>query len=248
MPLLNAPSHQGIIEFLTGKARTLLGSPKAIVLVTAHWEENVPTISSAEKHSLLFDYYGFPNEAYQVEYPAKGSPSVAEQVKLALSKQGFEAKLNDKRGWDHGVFVPLVLLVPDANIPIVQLSVLKSQSTEEHIKMGRALSSLRDENIAILGSGMSFHNMRAIFDQITVEDNTPFEDAIQDACESIGLERDEKLRNWEKFNGARYAQPVGHAEHFMPLLVAAGAGGDSKGKSVARLLFKEFVVSAYVWS
>ncbi|CAF0909959.1 unnamed protein product [Didymodactylos carnosus] len=248
MPLLNDPGHRAIIEFLTGKARTLLGLPKAIILVTAHWEEHVPTISSAENHSLLYDYSGFPREAYHVKYPAKGSPSVAEQVKLALNKQGFHAKLDNRRGWDHGVFVPLLLLVPDANIPIVQLSVLESQSAEEHIRMGRALSSLRDENIAIIGSGMSFHNLRAFFSQLPIDNNTPFEDAIQDACESIGLERDEKLLKWEKFNEARYAHPVGHAEHFMPLLVAAGAGGDSKGKNVARLPFMGAVVSAYLWS
>jgi aromatic ring-opening dioxygenase catalytic subunit (LigB family) len=162
MPLTGDPSHEPLIAFLTKKARQLINldnkeeRPKAIILVTAHWEERQPTISSGEKHDLYFDYYGFPKEAYQYTYPAPGSPTIANKVFNLLKNAGFSPKLDTKRGWDHGVFVPLKLLVPDADIPIVQLSVLSSQNAAEHIKMGKALEPLRDEGIAIIGSGMSF--------------------------------------------------------------------------------------------
>ncbi|CAF0824924.1 unnamed protein product [Didymodactylos carnosus] len=249
LPLLNDPSHREVIEFLRGKARQLLGTPKAIILVTAHWEERLPTISSAEQHSLFFDYYGFPKETYELQYPASGSPLIAEKVKKALEKYGFQAKLDAKRGWDHGVFVPLTLLIPDAEIPIVQLSVLTSQAADEHLKMGEALSELRNENIAIIGSGMSFHNMKAFQSSGGKHDeNKLFENALQQSIESGELD---KLKNWEQFPGARYCQPQGQAEHFMPLLVAAGAGrenNNSKGKCVAKLELMGTIVSSYLWT
>ena len=160
MPLLNDPGHKDMTKFLTTRARSLLSlenaPPRAILLVTAHWETGVPTISSGDKHALYYDYYGFPKETYAIKYDAPGSPEVAQRVKEVLTQAGFAPRMDPKRGWDHGVFVPLTLLWPKADVPIVQMSVLENQDAEEHLRMGKALAKLRDENVMILGSGMTF--------------------------------------------------------------------------------------------
>jgi len=192
MPLLNDPGHSNLIEFLTGKGRTLLGSPKAVVVVTAHWETTVPMISGNDRHDLLFDYYNFPAESYTYKYPATGSPAVAQQVAKVLSENGFKPQIDLTRGWDHGVFVPMMLLAPDANIPIVQLSVLKSQDPEELMRMGKALASLRNENIAILGSGSSFHGHDK-------SGNSTFENSIMLASKSNKETRAEILKTGKIF-------------------------------------------------
>ncbi|EHK97327.1 putative 4,5-DOPA dioxygenase extradiol [Glarea lozoyensis 74030] len=169
MPLLNDPGHKDLIQSMTTKLPKVLGlgtdaAPKAIVLVTAHWSERVPTISSGKTPKLLYDYGGFPPESYQIKYDAPGSPEIAKLVADTLRGAGFQPELNEERGWDHGVFVPMKLINPAANIPIIQLAVLASMSAPSHFALGRALAPLRDQNIAILGSGMpSFHNLRLMF-------------------------------------------------------------------------------------
>ncbi|OCL12537.1 LigB subunit of an aromatic-ring-opening dioxygenase LigAB, partial [Glonium stellatum] len=169
LPVLGDPMHKEIVKSLQTRVPALLKlgtpeAPRAIVLVTAHWSERNPTISSAAKHELLYDYYGFPPESYKLRYDAPGSPEVAREVAAALKGVGLEPKLDETRGWDHGVFIPLLLINPAANIPIVQLSVLRSESPGAHFAIGRALHSLRASNVAILGSGFaSFHNLRLMF-------------------------------------------------------------------------------------
>jgi aromatic ring-opening dioxygenase catalytic subunit (LigB family) len=245
MPLLGDPSHTQLIKYMTGPARKILGSPSAIVLVTAHWETPQPTISAAESHKLLFDYYGFPPESYKLTYAAPGSPSVAQDVFDLLKKEGFTPDLDMKRGWDHGVFVPLLLMVPDASIPVVQVSVLASQDAAQLIRMGKALSPLLDKNIAIVGSGMSYHNLPKFMSGQSGSANKQFEADLGNAAKLGYTERCERLAKWRSWPGSYDCHPEGAAEHFSPLIVCAAAG-DKHVSSESQSLFNTDV-SAHVW-
>jgi aromatic ring-opening dioxygenase catalytic subunit (LigB family) len=251
MPLLGDKSHSSLIDFLSKKANQFVHAtkPKAILVVTAHWETSTPTISSGAKHDLYYDYYGFPAEAFKIKYPAPGSPEVAKRVFELLKLGGFSPKLDDKRGWDHGVFVPLKLIAPEAEIPVVQMSVLSSQNAADHIRMGRALEPLRDEGVAIIGSGMTFHNMSIIRNGSSSRVyGKGFDDSLTDAiCLSDLEERTKKLSDWENMPASREAQPIGAAEHFMPLLVIAGAGGNDKGERVLNSTIFNASASAFLW-
>ncbi|KAK6608421.1 4,5-DOPA dioxygenase extradiol 3 [Botrytis cinerea] len=220
MPVMNDPDHAELIKSMTTRVPEILGispnstssPPKAIVLVTAHWTETRPHISSAQHHDLFYDYSGFPSETYKLKYPAPGSPEVAKEVFELLDGAGLKPVLDEKRGWDHGVFIPLLLIAPKAQIPIVQVSVLRSNSPAQHYAMGQALAPLRSRGIAILGSGMpTFHNLRLMFSGVM---NTPAY----------------KAQDWRQWTGAEDAHPEKGQEHFLPLIVCAGAGGNEPGK------------------
>lgn len=135
-----------------------------LVVITAHWTTTSGfTVSSAPRHSLLFDYGGFPKETYEYSYDAPGSPDLASRIISLCNQAGVECKGDDKRGWDHGVFVPLMLMFPDADVPIVSMSLSSGYDPEFHFNTGRAIAHLRSENILILGSGSSFHNFDYLF-------------------------------------------------------------------------------------
>jgi aromatic ring-opening dioxygenase catalytic subunit (LigB family) len=259
MPVLGDPGHASIVKSLKERVPEVLKlgtpeAPRAIVIVTAHWSEAQPTISSGRSHSLYYDYGGFPREAYQLEYPAPGSPEVAGEVKKALEQAGLKPVFDDKRGWDHGVFIPMLLIRPAADIPIVQLSVLRSEDPEEHIRMGRALSTLRDSNVAIVGSGFaSLHNFALMRPLMTGDRSaakevkavtSAFNKALTGAVqEQDSQEREKKLVEWRKFPRAYDVHPSYGAEHFMPLLVCAGAGGDGKAGA-----YKDDFGGVDIWS
>ncbi|KAF2119963.1 Extradiol ring-cleavage dioxygenase, class III enzyme, subunit B [Lophiotrema nucula] len=256
MPVLGDPSQAQITKSLMTKVPKILKlgtdeQPKAIVLVTAHWSTNVVTISSAEKHELYYDYYGFPSEAYELKYDAPGSPEVADLVYDALKENGIEAKKDAKRGWDHGVFIPLLLIHPTASIPIIQLSVLTSEDPATHYAYGRALSSLRAQNVAIIGSGFaSMHNLRHMFSGITKtldykKLNQEWNEVVTDAVTTEGAEeRAKKFEGWRGWKGAYDMHPRGGAEHFLPLIVCAGAAGEeAKAKR-----YKDEMVGLDIWS
>ncbi|KAF6809375.1 amidohydrolase [Colletotrichum sojae] len=262
MPVLGDPGHASITASLKERVPKILklntpDAPRAIVVVTAHWSEGRPTISSAGSHDLYYDYGGFPREAYSLEYPAPGSPSIAEELKQALEKEGLSPVLNSRRGWDHGVFIPMLLVNPAANIPIIQLSVLASEDAEEHLRMGRALSTLRDSNVAILGSGFaSLHNfskMRSLFmgdpsagaklGKQVGEWNAELTDAV--AKEKLE-DRTQALAGWRKFAHSYDMHPRGGGEHFMPLLVCAGAAGD-EAVGIYKDDFHGVDINTYYW-
>ncbi|EFC45345.1 predicted protein, partial [Naegleria gruberi] len=228
LPVLGDKSHSSLIEFFTTKAQQIFTpKPKAIVMVTAHWEESQPFISSGAKHDLLYDYYGFPSESYKIQYKASGSPQVAQQVADLLRKAGFSPEMDSKRGWDHGTFIPLKMMLPEADIPIVQVSVLSSQDAAAHYKMGRALESLRDEGVAIVGSGMIPHNFSYIRKFMAGGSSKPwgvaFDAALTEACAIEDVEeREAKLLQWKTMPGREECQALGAAEHLMPLFVVAG--------------------------
>ena len=217
-------------RFLEGLAQTLPAPPKAILVVSGHWEESAFTVSAAAHPELIFDYSGFPEHTYQLTWPAPGSPELAERVAGLLHQAGVPSSVSPTRGFDHGVFVPLKVAFPEANIPVVSLSLAASLNPALHLAAGHALSVLRDEGVLILGSGMSFHNLRAYLRPETVERSRAFDAWLTDAVESPAAVRDALLADWRKAPFAAFAHP--REEHLIPLMVAAGTGGDAKGVRV----------------
>ncbi|HKO53900.1 MAG TPA: class III extradiol ring-cleavage dioxygenase, partial [Polyangiaceae bacterium] len=150
-----------LASYLRSVASVPKSPPRAVLVISAHWEEELPTVTSNAKPPLLFDYYGFPPESYEITWPAPGEPALARRVRELLAGAGFESAENSERGFDHGTFVPLKLAYPEANVPTVQLSLKRGLDPNEHLALGRALAPLRDEGVFIVGSGMTFHNLRA---------------------------------------------------------------------------------------
>jgi aromatic ring-opening dioxygenase catalytic subunit (LigB family) len=202
--------------------------PRAVLVVTAHWLTARPTVSSAAKHTLLYDYYGFPDYTYQLEYPAKGAPDVATRVVELLGQQGILADLDATRGIDHGVFVPLKLIYPDADVPIVAMSLRHDLDAAEHLAIGAALAPLRDEGILIIGSGMSFHNIPAMMSMSHPAEAAAFDAWLVSTVEDFDLaRRNGHLAQWEQAPSARIAHP--QEDHLLPLMVAAGASKADPG-------------------
>ncbi|XP_075989261.1 uncharacterized protein LOC142985148 [Anticarsia gemmatalis] len=224
---------------------------KAIIIVTAHREEDIVTISSGEKHSLLYDYYNFPPESYEFKYEAPGDPVLARRIHEAFKSAGIPSALDDQRGWDHGVFIPMMLINPKANIPIIQISILKNQNAEQHYEIGKVLYEFRKDGVAIFGSGLSYHNMHEfrIADPETENTivNKEFDDFLNNVC--VGDEVNRKnIVFWEKQNGAYESHVKGKADHLMPLIVNAGAGGSRNGRKIFDSIFLgKFRLSGFVW-
>lgn len=162
LPLLGHPGHNEMVTCLRQIAADL-PRPAAIVVVSAHWEESVPTITAAANPPLIYDYYGFPSESYEIQYPCPGDPELANDIYRMLSVQGIEARLDASRGFDHGVFVPLKIMYPEADIPCVQLSLVRNLDPLLHIEIGAALQTLVDRNVLVIGSGFSFHSIDEFF-------------------------------------------------------------------------------------
>jgi len=217
-------------HFLEGLAATLPETPKAILVISGHWEEPAFTASSAAAPQLIFDYSGFPEHTYRLTWPAPGNPELAARVNDLLTRSGLPAGLNANRGFDHGVFVPLKVAFPEAQIPVVTLSLSSSLDPALHLAAGRALATLRDEGVLIVGSGMSFHNLRAYLRPETQERARAFDAWLTAAVESPAGERDALLSEWRNAPFAAYAHP--REEHLIPLMVAAGAGGNAPGSRI----------------
>ena len=222
-------------DWLKSLSASLPHRPRAILVISAHWEEEDVTLLAGSNPPLLYDYYGFPEHTYRLEYSAPGFPALAERAAQLLTDARIKTTLNSVRGFDHGVFVPLKLVFPDADIPIVQLSLKKGLDPSVHLEVGRALSPLRDEGILILGSGMSFHNLRNFF--ASSKDGTAqsrqFDDWLYGALttpEKSSEERTQLLERWSDAPGARFAHP--REEHLIPLMVVAGA---SEHEAAARI-------------
>ncbi len=215
----------GLAAYLRGLDAALAARPRAVLVVSGHWEAAAPTLNIAERPGLLFDYYGFPEHTYRLTYPVPGAPALAPRVRSLLSDAGFEPEVEAARGLDHGVFVPFLLIYPRADVPILQLSLHESLDPALHLRMGRALAPLREEGVLIVGSGMSYHNLSALFsgrgDEAAASFDTWLGEAVRDP-----ETRDAKLAAWRSAPGGREAHP--REEHLIPLMVAAGAAdGDS---------------------
>lgn len=156
LPILGDASHQAMVDFMR-QLPARLRKPDAILVISAHWEERVATLLGALRLAMFYDYYGFPSKAYEITYPAPGSPELAQRIVELLSKHQIPTGVDTQRGFDHGLFIPLKLMYPQADIPALQLSLLRGLDPAAHLALGKALRELMDENILVVGSGFSFH-------------------------------------------------------------------------------------------
>lgn len=225
LPLLGEPGHTLLVEFLS-HIHLQFAKPKAILLISAHYEASIPTVLSGAKPSLFYDYYNFPPAAYEVQYPASGDTDLAQQIVELLGAQGIQAGKDAERGFDHGMFVPLKLMYPDADIPCVELSLLEDMDPAKHIAMGKAIASLRERGVLILGSGSSYHNMQRPRPGLdpSHEALLHFDQWLIETCTNETLSRDireQRLLHWLDAPHARFCHP--REEHLLPLHVCLGA-------------------------
>ena len=217
--------------YLRGIDASIGARPKGVLVISGHWETERPTVNSSPRPPLLFDYYGFPEHTYRLTYPVAGSPPLARRVREVLLAAGSPCDEEPERGLDHGVFIPFKLIYPDADVPIVQLSLNRNLDASTHLNLGRALTPLRDEGVLVVGSGMSYHNLRDLFssDPRATNAAVEFDSWLNEAVtESDPATREKKLAAWHQAPGARAAHP--RPEHLIPLMVAAGAAGGDPGR------------------
>jgi aromatic ring-opening dioxygenase catalytic subunit (LigB family) len=222
------PMWRPMQDYLAGLIDSLPERPRAILLVSGHWEEPQVTVHTGTQPNLYFDYYGFPEHTYRLRWDAPGAPALAQRAKALIEAAGFPAGEEAERGWDHGVFIPMKVAVPGADIPLVQLSLRADLDPQAHIAIGRALAPLRDEGVLIVGSGMSFHNLRERGPQVTARADE-WDAALTDAVTDVdAARRARRVAAWDALPHARFAHP--REEHLLPLMVALGAGGDDPAR------------------
>jgi aromatic ring-opening dioxygenase catalytic subunit (LigB family) len=195
--------------------------PRAVLVVTSHWETDEFTLSSSASPGMIYDYGGFPPHTYEISYPAPGDPALAARAAALLTAAGHPASLDPGRGFDHGTFSMLAPVYPDADMPVVQLSILRGYDPATHLAAGRALAPLRDEGVLIVGSGLSFHNLRQ-FGPAGAQASNAFDTWLQHVLlELPPAERKRMLLAWDTAPSARIAHP--REDHLVPLWVALGA-------------------------
>ncbi len=219
--------------------------PAALVVVSGHWEAPAFTVNSAPRPGLLYDYQGFPAHTYRIEWPAAGSPELAGRIRRLLTAQGIENRADSTRGLDHGVFIPMKVAFPEADLPVVQVSLRQGLDPAAHLAMGRALAPLRREGVLILGSGMSYHNMAGFrFGGGPLNPASErFDEWLVDTLAMGVDERERRLTDWPLAPGGRASHP--RAEHLLPLHVVAGAAAGDAGERVFRDTVMGSVQSAF---
>lgn len=201
-----------------------LPHPRAILMVSAHWDTQVPALTAVSRPATIHDFYGFPEELYALRYPAAGSIELVRETAALLQSSGIAAAEDPERGLDHGAWVPLMLMYPQADIPVVQLSLQTAAGAAHHWKLGEALAPLRASGVLLIGSGGATHNLREFFRPVAGQDESyvpKFTAWLEDAL--TRGDRDSLVDYRRRAPEARRAHPT--EEHFFPLLVAAGAGG-----------------------
>jgi 4,5-DOPA dioxygenase extradiol len=249
LPLLGDASHLAMVEFLQALPASL-HRPEAILIISAHWEGKEATVLESPKPPILYDYYGFPRpEAYTYSYPASGNPALAHRIASLLKEAGIPTHSDAQRGFDHGAFIPLSLMYDDADIPMIQLSLIRGLDSGQHLALGRALSSLLEENILVIGSGFSFQTMQEFSSGGgTSQDykNDAFQNWLREICTGnfSQQEREKQFLLWEKAPNARYCHP--REEHLLPLLVCL-----SMAQEPARVVFDDYILGkrslAFQW-
>jgi aromatic ring-opening dioxygenase catalytic subunit (LigB family) len=238
LPLLGDPGHKAMIDFMRVLPEQI-AHPDLILVISAHWEESIPTLLGSPNPPMFYDYYGFPPETYKVTYPAPGAPAAAHKIAEMLLAAGVPAQINPTRGYDHGHFIPLMIMYPEADIPTLQLSLIRGLNPERHLQLGEALRPLLEENVLIIGSGFSFHNISA-FSWSATKAPDPANDAFQDwlieaTAHPSYADTRHALLNWAQAPHARYCHP--REEHLLPLLVCAGLA-----QAPAQVLFDDTIL------
>jgi aromatic ring-opening dioxygenase catalytic subunit (LigB family) len=244
--LVTDQEKQALTDYLAGLVAQLPRPPRAMVVVSAHWESSVPTVMTNPRPPIFYDYYGFPPETYRIPWPAPGEPRLAARVRGLLEGAGFKTAEDPQRGFDHGTFVPLKLTFPDAKMPTVQLSLEEGLDPARHLAIGRALAPLRDEDVLLVGSGMSYHNLRDFFARTPREGRAarsgPFDAWMRKAVLAEPAARDAELTRWQAAPMARIAHP--REDHLLPLMVMAGAAGQDRGRIAFHDTFAGFHITA----
>ena len=195
--------------------------PRAVLVISGHWEEDSFAVMGAAHPPMVYDYYGFPPETYTITYPAPGAPGdLAARTADLIAGAGLPTRIDAKQGFDHGTFAPLYIMFPDADVPVYQVSLKHGYSPEDHMRLGRALAPLRDEGVMIVGSGLSFHNLR-LFGPGAKLPSEAFDAWLNETLDSVPEVRTSRALDWES---APYAR-VCHAQedHLVPLFAALGA-------------------------
>lgn len=195
-------------------------TPRAVLVVSGHWEAPEFTVQSSPRPSMLYDYGGFPDFTYEIQYPAPGAPEVAQRVVELLAGASIPVREDPQRGFDHGVFAPLYAIYPEADVPVLQLSLKQGYDPAAHLAAGRALAPLRDEGVLIVGSGLSYHNLSR-FGPEAAQPSKAFDDWLGAALAAEPEQRTAALLEWDQAPSARFAHP--REDHLIPLMVAVGA-------------------------
>ncbi|ODU10214.1 MAG: dioxygenase [Rubrivivax sp. SCN 71-131] len=196
-------------------------APRAVLMLSAHWEERDFTVMTHPSPPMIYDYGGFPDYTYRIRYPAPGAPQVAQRVVALLEAAGIGVAVDAQRGFDHGLYAPMAVMYPGADMPVLQLSLRRGLDPREHLALGRALAPLRGEGILIVGSGLSFHNL-GMFGPAAKGPSAAFDDWLQRTLAADDPNaRTAALADWERAPAARQAHP--REEHLLPLMVAVGA-------------------------
>lgn len=248
LPLLTSKGYgnERLVPFLKSISE-LISEPEAILIISAHWEAAQASLTNAIQAEIIHDYSGFPEEAYDIQYSALGNPKLSREIFDLIKGQGISPRLEQHRGFDHGVYVPLKLIYPDAHIPCIQLSLINGLEPDEHIALGKSLTELRKKNVLIIGSGMSFHNLGSFFrpEKDGYRKSYAFDQWLIDTCtnDSItGIERERRLIAWKEAPYARYCHP--REEHLLPLHVCFGAA--KKHTPTATVIFNEDIMGAKI--
>jgi aromatic ring-opening dioxygenase catalytic subunit (LigB family) len=233
---------RGMERFLRELPQQLPEPPRAILIVSGHWETPAFAMTADPHPGLVYDYYGFPPHTYSLRYGAPGSPELAARAAGLLAAAGFPAGLDAHRGLDHGVFVPLKVVYPDANVPVVELSLEQGLDPARHLAAGRALAPLRDEGVLLLAAGMSFHNLRALGDPRASAPSEAFDAWLTESAGLPGDARSTALIDWARAPAARICHP--REEHLLPLMVAAGAA-EGPGRRIYSERVLNVAISAF---
>lgn len=225
---------RGMETYLRSIVEGLPERPKALLVISGHWETHGFAFTGAEHPGLIFDYYNFPPHTYELTYPALGAPWLAERAAGLLRDAGLAAQVDPTRGFDHGVFIPMKVAFPDADVPVVEMSIEAGYDPALHLRAGEVIASLRDEGVLIIGSGMSFHNLRAFRDPRAQMPSTLFDTWLTDAAQSAPEARADLLTHWADAPYARICHP--QEDHLLPLMVAAGASSEPGHREFSELV------------
>jgi len=234
-PNLILQTKDGAFQFMTELGKSILkqGTPKAVLMISAHWEAPEFTVQTSPEPEMIYDFGGFEEELYTIQYPAKSLIELSNYVCKLLKANNLSCSTNNKRGYDHGCWVPLKIMFPEAKIPVVQLSLKRNLNPTEHITLGKILKPLREEGYLIIGSGSATHNLGAIGYHETNHENNPFTKFDSILCniltESEGNKREESLIELLKNPTCSIAHP--RTEHLIPYYVIAGMA-EGKGKQI----------------